>query len=193
MALRRAFSAGSGSLTSAVRAIRTSAAGLRRRSLAIGGARCSRCAAIIMRKAERVGCMARVGASRGACPPSRGLRRHELRRPSASHDSPSRRGVSGAGNRRRVWREGRHALPGILRGQHPQPGLSINHLTQVCRRAFIECTIYLYARPCNLTRDNPVYRIGPRQAEVRHGSRPVHGRPSHSCWETVIVCNRSGE
>ncbi len=73
MALRRAFSAELGSLTSAVRATLTSAAGLPRRSLAIGSVPCNRCAAITMRKAERTGCMARVGASRGACPPSRGV------------------------------------------------------------------------------------------------------------------------
>ena len=45
-------------------------------------------------KAGRVGCIARAGVSRVVCPQSRGLRRHELRRPSAGHDSPSRRGVS---------------------------------------------------------------------------------------------------
>jgi protein-L-isoaspartate O-methyltransferase len=148
--LRRAFSARSGSLTSAVRAIRTSTAGSRRRLLRIGGARCGRCAAIIMHRSRRVGCIAKAGVSRIVCPQSRGLRRHELRRPSASHDSPSRRGVSNAGDRRRVRREGRHAFPGILRAQHPQPGLSIDHLAQhframrASRRTILRCALVQY-------------------------------------------------
>jgi hypothetical protein len=50
MIFRRAFSARLGSLTSSVRAIRTSAAGSRRRSPEIGGARCSLCAATICEK-----------------------------------------------------------------------------------------------------------------------------------------------
>ena len=65
--------------------------------------------------------MARVGVSRVICQQSHGLRRHELRTPSTGHDGPSRRCVSGAGAHRRVGREGRHALPGILRGQNLQP------------------------------------------------------------------------
>jgi protein-L-isoaspartate(D-aspartate) O-methyltransferase len=160
--LRRAFSARSGSLTSAVRAIRTSTAGSRRRLLRIGGARCGRCAAIIMHRSRRVGCIAKAGVSRIVCPQSRGLRRHELRRPSASHDSPSRRGVSNAGDRRRVRREGRHAFPGILRAQHPQPGLSIDHLAQ----HFVPCVHQdaqsSDARSCNITRGNPEVSVRSR-------------------------------
>ena len=54
------------------------------------------CAAIIMHGAGRVGCIARAGVFRVVCPQPRGLRRHELRRPSTSHDSPSRRDGSNA-------------------------------------------------------------------------------------------------
>ena len=55
-----------------MRAIRTPAADLRLRSPEIGDEQCSRCAAIITRKTERVGCMARVGVSRV------GSRRHNV-------------------------------------------------------------------------------------------------------------------
>ena len=61
---RRAFSARSGSLTSVVHAIPSSAAGCRLRSPEIRERQFSRYVAILTRKTKRAGCMAGVGVSR---------------------------------------------------------------------------------------------------------------------------------
>ena len=106
MALRRAFFAGSGSLTSAVRATLTSAAGLPRRSLAIESVPCNRCAAITMRK-QNV-----LAAWRGLVPLAAPARRHEVcdamnsggLQPGSTVHPVARFSV---GDRRREWGEGR--------------------------------------------------------------------------------------
>src|SRR5690242_4805112 len=72
---RRAFSARSGSLTSVVHAIPSSAAGCRLRSPEIRERQFSRYVAILTRKTKRAGCMAGVGVSRAGRQSSQDLPR----------------------------------------------------------------------------------------------------------------------